>query len=190
MLRNCLRMGVFVGVVLAIVCPVPAQEIVHALTGTVSSIDASGQTITLFQDGGARSTFKVMSSTAQRISFDKRVADDTTAVKEFRKRGAYVILFYFGINENRTAVALQSLGDGPFSSTSGKVKNFDRHKGALTVVGGDGKQHSFKLNERTVAETYAGAVDGSELHAEKGAHVRVVSAMENGTPTVLFIRQL
>lgn len=189
MLRNCLRMGIFAGAVFVIACPALAQEIVHALTGTVSGIDASSQTITLFQDGGSRSTFKVMSSTAHRISFDKRVADDTTAAKEFRKQGAYVILFYFGINENSTAVAFQGLGDGPFSSTSEEVRTFDRYNGALTVVGKDGKQHSFRLNEQT-EEAYAGAVDGSEFHAERGAHVRVVSAMENGTPSALSIKQL
>ena len=190
MLGTCLRIGVFAGAVFAITCPAPAQEIVHALTGTVSGIDASRQTITLFQDGGSKSTFKVMSPSGKRISFDKRVADDTVAAREFRKQGAYVILFYFGINENRTAVALQGLGNGPFSSITGEVKTFDRHDGALTVVGKDGKQHSFKLNDRTVAETYAGAVDGSEFHAERGAHVRVGSAMENGTPAARGRRQM
>lgn len=190
MLRTYLRIGVFAGVAFATTCPATAQEIVHAVTGTVSSIDPSGQTITLFQDGGSRNTFKVTSPAARRISFDKRVADDTTAAKEFRKQGAYVILFYYGIDENRTAVALQGLGDGPFSSTTGEVKSFDRHNGTMTVLGKDGKKHSFKLNDRTVAETYAGAVDGSELHADKGAHVRVVSAAENGTPTALFIREM
>jgi hypothetical protein len=190
MLRTCLRMGVFASAVFAVACPATAQEIVHAVTGTVSGIDASHQTITLFQDGGSRSTFKVMLSSTTRISFDKRAADDTTAAKEFQKQGAYVILFYFGMNENRTAVALQGLGDGPFSSNSGEVRAFDRHNGTITVIGKDAKKHSFKLNDRTVAETYAGAVDASEFHAEKGTHVQVVSAMEKGTPTALFIRQM
>jgi hypothetical protein len=183
-------MGVFAGVVFALVCPAPAQEIVHALTGTVSGIAASGQTITLFQDGGSRSTFNVMSPKVRRISFDKRIADGTTPASEFRKQGAYVILFYYGISENRTAVALQTLGDGPFSSTTGEVKNFDRHNGTLTVLGKDGKKHSFKLSDQTVAETYAGAVDGSEFRAGKGDQLRVVSSMKNGTATALFIRQM
>src|SRR3954465_14138364 len=81
----------------------PAQEIVHALCGTVSSINPADKTITLFQDSGSPATFSIKSSSGTRIAFDKKIAEEVTAAKEFQKQGAYVILFYYGIQENRTA---------------------------------------------------------------------------------------
>jgi hypothetical protein len=37
-----------------------AQEVVHALTGTVSSVDPTSKTITMFLDSGSQGTFKDM----------------------------------------------------------------------------------------------------------------------------------
>jgi hypothetical protein len=165
-----------------------AQEMVHALTGSVSAIDPSNNTITVFQDSGSASTFKVMTSAKTRIAFDKDVAKTSTSAKQFEKKGSYVILFYYGLDPNRTAVALKDLGTGPFAATVGKVTDWDGHSHTLVVTGQNGSQHSFKLDSGTVAETYAGAVDETDLHVDKGNKVRVVSTQKNGDQTALFVR--
>jgi len=174
--------------VFVIAGPAIAQEIVHALTGSVSAIDPSNNTITVFQDSGSASTFKVMTSSKTRIAFDKDVAKASTSVKQFQKKGSYVILFYYGLDPGRTAVALKDLGKGPFAATVGKVTDWDGHSRTLVVTGQDGTRHSFKLDSGTVAETYAGAVDESDFHVDKGNKVRVVSALKNGDQTALFVR--
>ncbi|MBS1804375.1 MAG: hypothetical protein JST28_13495 [Acidobacteria bacterium] len=166
-----------------------SQEIVHALCGTVSSINTASHTITLFQDTGSPATFNVSSSSSTRVAFDKKVADEVTAAKEFQKQGAYVILFYYGIQENRTAVALKSLGTGPFSSTTGEVTEWNKHSQTVSIRGNDGSIHSFKLSPQTVGETYQGVVDGSRFEVSKGEQVRLVSSTSGGTQTVLFIRE-
>jgi len=168
--------------------PAVSQEIVHALTGTVSAVNEADKTITLFQDNGSKSVFKVLTSSGTWIAFDKRVAGETTAAKGFQTQGAYVILFYFGNEDNQTAVAVKSLGAGPFSSTSGEVTKWNGHGHTLSLKGEDGNEQSFKIGPQTVAETYQGAVGGLKFDANKGDHVRLVSTTENGTPTVLFIR--
>ncbi|HXS76226.1 MAG TPA: hypothetical protein VN753_08615 [Terracidiphilus sp.] len=166
-----------------------AQEIVHALCGTVSSVDLSSKTITLFQDTGSPATFNVMSSSNKRIDFDKKIAGDVTAAKEFQKQGAYVILFYFGINENRTAVALKNLGAGPFSSTSGEVTDWNGHDRKLSVRDKNGATRTFTVGPQTVAETYMGVVNGTKFDIDKGENVRIVSSRNEASPTVLFIRE-
>jgi hypothetical protein len=166
-----------------------AQEMVHALCGTVSSVDPSAKTITLFQDTGSPATFKVMSSSSKRIDFDKKIAGDVTAAKEFQKKGAYVILFYFGINENRTAVALKNLGAGPFSSTSGEVTDWNGHDHKVSIRDKDGATHTFTIGPQTVAETYMGVVNGTKFDIDKGDNVRIVSSRKEASPTVLFIRE-
>jgi hypothetical protein len=176
----------------SLVCLPPqllAQEIVHALCGTVSSINPADKTITLFQDTGSPATFNVMNSSRTRIAFDKKVAAEVTAAKEFQKKGAYVILFYFGTQENRTAVAVKSLGAGPFSSTSGEVTDWNGHSNTLSVRGKDGAVYSYKIGPKTVVETYMGVVNGEKVDLDKGDRVRLVSSSEDGTPTALFIRE-
>ena len=187
MLRTSMRIGVLAGILSTLGNPAVSQQIVHALTGTVSAIDPSHKSITVFRDGGSKSTFKVMSSSKTHISFDKTIEDEATSAQQFQKQGAYVVLFYFGIDENRTAVALKNLGQGPFSSARGTVISWDGHNRKLVVAGKDGKTHSFTVDGQSVAETYSGAVNGSDFHPGSGDHVRVVSSIKNGTPTALFI---
>ena len=112
-MKKFLSISMFVGSILFLPFQLRAQEIVHALCGTVSSINTANNTITLFKDTGSPATFFVKSSSSTRIAFDKKVADEVTAAKEFQKQGAYVILFYYGIQENLTAVAVKNLGAGP-----------------------------------------------------------------------------
>ena len=188
MQKTSLFMCVLAGSLLAVAYPAASQEIVHALTGTVSSIDGASKTITLFQDNGSKNTYDVMSS-KKRIAFDKKIEAASTEAKTFEKSGAYVILFYYGTDQDRTAVAVKSLGQGPFSSTNGEVTNWNGHQNTISVKGDDGKVHSFKLNDQTVAETYTGVVEGSKFDTDKGDHVRIVSTLKDGQPVVLFIRE-
>jgi hypothetical protein len=189
MMKQFLSLCILVGSLLLFGHQLVAQQIVHALCGTVSSINPADKTITLFQDSGSRATFKVMFSSRTRISFDDKIAKEVTAAKEFQKKGAYVILFYFGTEEHSTAVALKSLGTGPFSSTTGVVTEWNGHSHKLSVRAKDGAIHSFVIDPITVAETSLGAVNGSKVDLNKGEQVRLVNSLKNGTPTVLFIRE-
>jgi hypothetical protein len=102
-MKKLIRRSMFVSSLLLLPLTLPSQEIVHALCGTVSSINPAAKTITLFQDSGSPATFSIKSTSGTRIAFDKKVANEVTAAKEFQKQGAYVILFYYGVQENRTA---------------------------------------------------------------------------------------
>jgi len=175
--------------ILATALPGGSQEIVHALTGTVSAVSNTDKTITLFQDNGSKGVFKIMSSSGTRLSFDKKVAVETTAARDFEKAGAYVILFYIGNEDSRTAVAVKALGAGPFSSTTGEVTRWNGRDHTISLKGEDGSEHSFKIGPQTIGETYVGVVEGLKFDVDKGDQVRLVSSTENGNPTVLFIRQ-
>lgn len=187
MLRTLLHNCVLAGFLIVIGRPAMAQEIVHALTGTVSAINPTQKSITLLQDGGSETTYKVMASAKTRVAFDKRIEGEVTAANQFEKQGAYVVLFYFGMDQNKTAVAVKNLGAGPFSSTTGTVTSWEGRGHKLVVAGNDGKAHSFDVDGQSVAETYNGAASGYEFHPNKGDRVRVVSTMKNDTATAVFI---
>jgi hypothetical protein len=165
---------------------VSAQDVVHALTGTVSSIDPVSKTITMFLDGGSQSTFKDMTNQKIALSVDKKVLADTTTPDEFKKSGAYVIVFYFGGSDMRTAVALRSLGKGPFTAETGTVTQFENHR-SISVQDKSGATKTFALTPDTVAEGMAGAVSWQKFSAEKGDHVRVVGTTKDGAPIALFV---
>jgi hypothetical protein len=166
----------------------PAQQVVHALTGTVSAIDNAAKTITVFQDNGDQGTFGELPSSKLHIEFDKKVEAGTTPAAAFDKKGAYAIVFYVGESDARTVVALRSLGAGPFSSTVGTVEKFESR--SITVQDKSGATHTFKIDAQTVAEGGMGVEEGTKFRADRGDQVRIVSSTVEGTPTALFLRQM
>jgi len=166
-----------------------SQEVVHALTGTVSSINKASQTIAVLQDVGGSGVFQNPSNPKTKVSLDKKIGPGTVSAEAFKDNGAYVIVFYYGGSDDRTAVAFRNLGPGPFSSSVGTVKKLERSR-VLTVQDESGKEETFKISPDTVAEGYAGVVDGSKFSVQGGDKVRIVSSVVGGSPTALFIRQM
>jgi len=164
-----------------------AQEVVHALTGTVSSINSATKTISVFQDNGSQGEFSDATGAKMHLAMDKKVALDTTAADAFKKTGAYVVVLYYGNDSSRTAVALKNLGAGPFGSATGAVVKFEG-KRSISIEDSSGATQTFKITQDTIGEGYLGAVDGNKFSVSKGDRVRVVSSTENGAPTALFIR--
>jgi hypothetical protein len=187
MLGRLVRICIFSGCLVALSLPSGAQEIIHALTGTVSAIDSQERTITVLEDNHSTSVFQRAGKTPS--SFDKRIAAETTAAGTFDSSGAYTVVFYYGNGDNRQVVALKSLGKGPFSSTEGTVEKFDRSK-SISVKDSSGQVQTFDIGAATIAETNMGVVITQKFTANKGDHVRIVSSTESGKPTALFIRDI
>jgi hypothetical protein len=166
-----------------------AQEVVHALTGTVSSINSATKTITVFQDNGTEGEFSDGTKGKAHLGLDKKVVLDTTAADAFKKTGVYVVVLYYGNDSSRTAVALKNLGAGPFSSATGTVVKFEG-KHSISIEDSSGATQTFKITQDTIGEGYLGAVDGFKFTASKGDKVRLVASTGNGTATALFIRLL
>lgn len=167
----------------------PAQEVVHALTGTVSSIDSMSKTLIVFQDNGSQGEFKDSTNGKARLAFNKKIALETTPADDFKKSGAYVIVFYYGDNNDRTAVALKNLGAGPFTSSEGTLVKLDTKGHSIVVKDNSGAVQTFKITDQTIAEGYMGVVEGDKFGAQKGDQVRIVASNESGTPTALFMRE-
>jgi len=187
--RALVKACVMAGCVVSLSISMAAQQVVHALTGTVSSINKAAGTVDVLQDVGGDGIFQNPSNPKPRVSLDKKIEAGTVAADAFTDNGAYVIVFYYGGSEDRTVVAFKKLGAGPFSSTVGKVKKFERAH-SISVQDESGAVQTFKLGTDTVAESYAGAVDGARFQVSGGDKVRVVSAVVDGSPTALFLRTM
>jgi len=169
------------------VIPVTAQQVVHALTGTVSSINSATKTISVFQDNGIQGQFSDGTDSKARFSIDKKVALDTTAADVFKNAGAYVVVLYYGTDQERTAVALKNLGPGPFTSVTGMVVKFDG-KHSIDVADEAGSTQNFRISQDTIGEGYMGVVVGAKLQAQKGDKVRIVASKDGSGLTALFVR--
>lgn len=187
--RALLNLCVIAGSVICIPFSVAAQQVVHALTGTVSSIDKAAETVAVLQDVGGSGVFQNPAKPKARVSLDKKIEPGTVAADAFKENGAYVIVFYYGGSDNRTVVAFKNLGAGPFTSAVGKVKKFDRAR-SITIEDDAGALQTFKINPDTIAEGYIGAVDGTKFQVQTGDKVRLVGAVVGGSPTALFLRTM
>ena len=166
-----------------------AQEVIHALTGTVRSIGASEKSLVIFQDSGRQMMFKGSGNAKVRAALQKKFGDETISVDGLKAEGAYVIVFYYGGGDEPMAVALKDLGRGPFTATSGTVAKFDSRKRLVTVQDETGTLHTFKISGDTVVEGAMGVVDGPKFSPEMGARLRVVATKADVEDIALFLVQ-
>jgi aspartate/methionine/tyrosine aminotransferase len=188
MLRLFSRVCCLVGLFSLTTFVANAQEVVHALAGIVSAIDPTQQTISISTDDGSEGLFKDLTKYNASLDFDKTIRADSIAADAFTKKGAHVIVYYFGDGDVRTAVALRDLGGGPLQKISGSVYKFNKHEHLLTIKDIAGTSESFHIDPKTVAETAVGAVEGERFDPAKGDHVRITATLTDGIQDALFIR--
>lgn len=164
-----------------------AQEVVHALTGTVNSIDSASKTFSVTTDDGSVSVFDQMTGSHKSSEVEKALRNGAVAAGAFNQSGAHVILYYTGWGDPRTAVAFLPIGAGPFTVASGTVVKFDKGDHTLTIKEPSGTVGTFKLAQDTVAETGTGAMESFKFDLAKGQQVRVTSTQVNGIEKPVFI---
>lgn len=189
MLKGKWTTSVFVMCMFSASIAASAQQVIHALAGTVTSIDAPAKTITVFTNDRSGGLFKDMTDPNTPIISDKNIRAVSTSVDTFNKKGAYAIIFYYGAGDGRTAVALRNLGAGPFSRDTGTIVKIDG-KNSISIANGSGAINSFGLTATTVAETDYGAVVGFKYQPHMGDKVRVTAMSVKGNATALFINTL
>jgi hypothetical protein len=165
-----------------------AQEVIHALAGTVKSIDSKAMTIEVNTDDGSDEFFKALTRPVDIVDYDKKMTAGALPARTFNKDATHVIVYYFGDGTIPTAVAFQDLGTGPLEKDSGTVLNYDRHHHLLTIETKQGVKQSFEIGPKSVAETAVGAVEGYKYDPERGDQVRVTSEHSQSNETALFIR--
>jgi hypothetical protein len=190
MRRWILKTFFLVGCVSLASVPASAQEVVHAVSGTVNNVNLAAKTITVITDDGCGGTFKAMTNSRTPVEFDKTLRVDTIAADAFEKKQTRVIVYYFGAGDLRTAVALRDLGPGPFTKSSGTVVKFERREHSVSIKDQSGTVESFKITRSTVADTGSGAVEGFKFEPGKGDQVQVISTVVNSNATALFVEEM
>lgn len=169
-----------------------AQQIVHALSGSLVKIDGQNKTLEINTNDGSEGAFTFSSSSTIDVDFDRDVKAHAAPIASFQKPAdapaEQVVVFFYGNGSERTAVAMQDLGSGPMDIVDGTVTKFDRHQRTLTLKTSAGKNQTFQLDPKAVADTMNGAVPGIRFSPDKGDNVRVVASKGAGNETALFVR--
>ncbi len=186
-MMNTLKVVVIAACFSAIASVAVAQENVHALSGTVESVNAKIKMTEITTDNGTSGHFEWLKKTGGDINFDKVVKADATDADKFTTKGAHVIVFFVGDGDVRTILAVRDLGSGPLEKTSGTVVKFSRHDRVLIVKNGAGAEETFHIDAKTVADTTTGVEEGFKFDFSKGDEVRVTAAPSNGGETALLI---
>ncbi len=191
MLGRCFQVSLGIGFLIATAAVANAQEVVHALSGTVSAIQPDTKTIIIKTNDGSDGLFKDLTRSNVSLLFDKEIRSRTTPADAFKHQGAQVIVYYigggFGAYADRTAVALQSLGAGPIEKATGTVVSSKKH--VLTIKTDSGTQETFQIADSAVAETATGVTNADKSDLRKGDQVRVVAYTDNGRKNLLFVRE-
>jgi hypothetical protein len=164
-----------------------AQIRIHALSGTVTSINPKIRMTEVNPDDGSSPHFQWIQNSDGAIDFDKNVRSQAISADKFATKDTHVIVYYFGEGEIRTVVALRDLGTGPLLKTSGTVVKFNRHEHLLTIKNGTGGEEAYHTDAKTVGDTEDGVATNNKFDFAKGIHVRVIAAQTDDSQTALLI---
>jgi hypothetical protein len=178
-----------VATVLAVFCgSAGAQMVVHAVSGMVKAVNANSDTMDVVVDNGATSVFKLSTNAKVTLDFDNALRSDSVDASKFEHIGDFVVVYYYGYDDNRTAVTVKDLGAGPYQKVEGTVAAFDKHNRTMTVKDDAGKSEAFALNEHLVVDRGTSVDSGRGYSAHKGDHVIVTYAPAADKNSAVFIR--
>jgi hypothetical protein len=190
MRRGFLHVCLLIGALSSTTITASAQQTVHALTGKITGIDPTGNTIQVTTDDGSHGVFDILTQKNVLIDFEKNVKAMTTPASSFTNANCDAVVYYFGDSITRTTVAVEDLGAGPLVKVLGNVVKFDKHAHLLTIKDSTGQVQSFLVDAKTVADSFAGVVLGQKFDPDKGQKVHITANTQNGVMTALFIRAL
>jgi hypothetical protein len=159
-----------------------AQDVVHAVDGTVKKVDAGTKTLVVETKDGTEHTFQYAGDVTVHGAKDtKRGAVDAAHGVE---EGSKVAVHYTTVGGKDTAHEIDKIGDDGLKATDGTVSHIDRGAKTIAVKTADGTEETFHLTDRAAKDTGKGVAEG----VDKSAKVTVYYTEKAGTKTAHFIK--
>jgi hypothetical protein len=165
-----------------------AQMVIHAVSGMVKVVNPDSKTMIVAENDGDTSIFKLPTNAKVTLDFDRALQSDSVNASEFQHVGNYVVVYYYGYDNDRTAVAVKDLGAGPFQKVEGTVVSFDKHLRTMTVKDDAGKSNVFVLTDHLVVDSDMSVASGRGYDPHKGTRVIVTYAQAADKNSAVFIR--
>lgn len=165
-----------------------AQEIVHAIAGTITGIVPTNSSITLQLPDRTSTSFDFKPDLSAPISFDKALREEPAIARELPKGATHVIVYYYGLSP-LIAVSVKDLGKD-VESITGKITSVNGTTRNITIQSDTGRRVTCFVSNETTVETPYGAVDGTKYSPREGESVNAVCNYEAGKEVVQFIHPL
>jgi hypothetical protein len=161
-----------------------AQDVVHAVDGTVKKVDAGTKTIVVEAKDGTEHTFHYASDVTVDGAKDtkKGTVDAAHGVEE----GSKVAVHYTVVGGKETAHEIDKIGDDGLKATDGTVSHIDRGAKTIAVKTADGSEQTFRLTDRAAKDTGKDVAEG----ADKSAKVTVYYTEKAGVKTAHFVKSV
>jgi len=156
-----------------------AQDVVHAVSGTVSKVDSAAKTVAVKSEDGTEHTFHYVKGVTVHGAHDtaKGATDAVAGLKE----GSKVAVHYTEIGGKDTAREFDNIGDDGLKATEGTVSKVDKGTKTIAVKTADGTEQTFHMTDAAVKDT------GKD--AEKAGKVTVYYTEKAGSKTIHFIKR-
>jgi hypothetical protein len=159
-----------------------AQDVVHAVNGTVKKVDAGTKTLVVETKDGTEHTFHYASNVT--VDGAKDTAHGTVDAAHGIAVGSKVAVHYTSVGAKDTVHEIDNIGDDGLKATDGTVSHVDRGAKTIAVKTADGTEETFHMTDRAAKDTGKGIAEG----ADKSAKVTVYYTEKAGTKTAHFIK--
>src|SRR6202041_2395363 len=134
-----------------------AQDVVHAVDGTVKKVDAGTKTVVVATKDGTEHTFHYASDVTVHGAKDteKGTVDAAHGVAE----GTKVAVHYTVDGGKETAHEIDKIGDDGLKETDGTVSHIDRGAKTIAVKTADGTEQTFRLTDHAAKDTGKGIAE-------------------------------
>jgi uncharacterized protein with beta-barrel porin domain len=160
-----------------------AQDVVHAVDGTVKKIDTGSKTIVVDTKDGTEHTFHYASDVT--VDGAKDTGKATAAGLGDLKEGSKVAVHYTVVAGKETTHEIDNIGDNGLKVTEGTVSHVDTGAKTIAVKTADGSVETFHLTDRVAKDTGKDIAKG----AAKSTKVTVYYTEKAGTKTAHFVKE-
>ena len=138
-----------------------AADVVTAVHGTVTKIDAGAKTIVVKTKDGTEHTLHFVAKTT--VSGTDAAAKDTF---KGLKEGSDVVAHYTVKGTEKTAVEVDRMGKDGLKETEGTVSEIDRGAKTIAVKTADGTVQTFKMADHATEDAGKDIAKGAEKTAK------------------------
>src|SRR5580700_7715453 len=180
-MKNTLRL---LAVLLLVSGICAAQDVVHAVHGTITKVDSASKTVAVKTADGTEHTIKVVDKTT--VHGADATADAAKDSFHGLKEGSEVVAHYTVKGTEKTAVEVDKVGKDGMKAVDGTVTGIDRAGKTIGIKTADGTKETFKMTGHAADD--AGKDIGK--WTEKTTHVTVYYTEEAGKKTAHFFEKL
>jgi hypothetical protein len=158
-----------------------AEDVVHALEGTVQKVDAATKTVVVKAADGTVHTFHYLGDVTVH-----GVKDASRGTVDGVKEGSQVAVHYTVTGSKETAHEFDNVGEDGLKETEGTVTHVDRGAKTIAVKTADGSEQTFHFTDRAAKDTGEDIGKGTE----KSTKVTVYYTEKAGVKTAHFVKQI